>query len=193
MSTLESFNLFIHCRDVLCVLVAQSCPTLPDFMDCGSVPARLLCPLNSPGKNTGVGCHFLPLGNFPTQGSNPGLLHCRWILYYLSRQERPRDVLVSWVDPPANAGDTREAVQSLGQEDSLEEEMATHSSILAWKTPWLEEPGGLQPTGSQRVGHDWASTYTHAQYRIMSDKIGEKFSWDPLQSFPLLKGAQKRK
>ena len=38
---------------------------------------------------------------------------------------------------------------SLGGEDSLEEEMATHSSILAWKIPWTEEPGGLQPTGSQ--------------------------------------------
>ena len=40
-------------------------------------------------------------------------------------------------------------VQSLGREDLLEKEMATHSSILAWKTPWMEEPGGLQSTGSQ--------------------------------------------
>ena len=45
-------------------------------------------------------------------------------------------------------------VQSLGWEDPLEKEMATHSSILAWRIPWAEEPGGLQPTGSQRVGHD---------------------------------------
>ena len=45
-------------------------------------------------------------------------------------------------------------VQSLGQEDLLEKEMATHSSILAWRIPWTEEPGGLQSTGSQRVGHD---------------------------------------
>ena len=45
-------------------------------------------------------------------------------------------------------------VQSLGQEDPLEEEMATHSKILAWKIPWTEEPGGLQSTGSQRVRHD---------------------------------------
>ena len=45
-------------------------------------------------------------------------------------------------------------VQSLGQEDSLEEEMATHSSILAWKIPQTEEPGRLQSMGSQRVGHD---------------------------------------
>ena len=44
-------------------------------------------------------------------------------------------------------------VQSLGWEDPLEKEMATHSSILAWKIPWLEEPSGLQSTGSQRVGH----------------------------------------
>ena len=44
-------------------------------------------------------------------------------------------------------------VLSLSQEVPLEEEMATHSSILAWKTPWSEKPGGLQSTGPQRVGH----------------------------------------
>ena len=47
-------------------------------------------------------------------------------------------------------------VQSLGWDDSLEKEMATHSSILAWKIPWTEEPGRLQSMGSQRVGHDRA-------------------------------------
>ena len=45
-------------------------------------------------------------------------------------------------------------VQSLGREDLLEKEMATHSSILAWKIPWIVEPGRLQSMGSQRVGHD---------------------------------------
>ena len=45
-------------------------------------------------------------------------------------------------------------VQSLGQEDLLEKEMATHSSILAWKMPWIEEPGRLQSMVSQRVGHN---------------------------------------
>ena len=45
-------------------------------------------------------------------------------------------------------------VQSLGREDPLEKEMATHSSILAWKIPWMEEPGRLQSMGLQRVGHD---------------------------------------
>ena len=45
-------------------------------------------------------------------------------------------------------------VQSLDQEDTLEKEMATHSSTLAWRIPWMEEPGGLQSMGLQRVGHD---------------------------------------
>ena len=45
-------------------------------------------------------------------------------------------------------------VQSLGREDPLEKEMATHSSILAWRIPWTEEPGGLQSMGSQGVGHN---------------------------------------
>ena len=45
-------------------------------------------------------------------------------------------------------------VRSLGQDDPLEEEMATHSSILAWEIPWTEKPGGLQFMGSQRIGHN---------------------------------------
>ena len=49
-------------------------------------------------------------------------------------------------------------VQSLGREDLLEKEMATHSSILSWKIPCLEEPGRLQSMGSQRVGHDWVTS-----------------------------------
>ena len=57
-------------------------------------------------------------------------------------------------NPPANAGDAREWVQSLGWEDPLEKGMGTHSSILAWKITWREEPGGLQYMGSQRLGHD---------------------------------------
>ena len=57
-------------------------------------------------------------------------------------------------NPPANAGDIRDAVQSLGREGPLEEGMAAHSSILAWRVPWTEESSGLQSTESQRVGHD---------------------------------------
>ena len=57
---------------------------------------------------------------------------------------------------PANPGDIRDItlVQSLGQEDLLEKGMATHSSILAWRILWTEEPGRIQSMGSQRVGHD---------------------------------------
>ena len=54
-------------------------------------------------------------------------------------------------------------VWSLGQEDALEEEMANHSNILAWRIPWTEEPCGSQSLGSQRVRHDWSNwAHTHA-------------------------------
>ena len=59
-------------------------------------------------------------------------------------------------NPPANAGGMRQ-VPSLGQEDSMEEGMETHSGILAWRIPWTEQPGGLKSIGlyeSQRVEHD---------------------------------------
>ena len=54
---------------------------------------------------------------------------------------------------PGDARDPETQVRSLGWEDSLEEEMAAHSSIHAWRLPWIEEPGRLQSIGSQRVGH----------------------------------------
>ena len=60
-------------------------------------------------------------------------------------------------------------VQSLGQEDPLEKEMATHSSILAWRIPWLEEPVRLQSMGSQRIRHDSATSYkmTHKGFLVL--------------------------
>ena len=84
---------------VLC-LVAQSCPTLGNAMDC-SPPGSSLHG-DSPGKNTAVGCHALLQGIFPTQGSNPGLLHWRWILYWLSHQGSPR--IPEWVAYPSCRG-----------------------------------------------------------------------------------------
>ena len=59
-------------------------------------------------------------------------------------------------------------VKSLGGEDLLEKEMATHSSILALEIPWTEEPGRLQSTGSQRVGHDWA-TFTFFHFECLGN------------------------
>ena len=55
---------------------------------------------------------------------------------------------------PASAGDAGDTGSILGRVDSLEEEMATHASILAWEIPWTEEPGELQPMGSQRFRQD---------------------------------------
>ena len=63
-------------------VVSKSCPTLATLHG-------LLCPWDSPGKNTGVDCHFLLQGIFPTQESNPGLLYCRQILYRLSYEGSP--------------------------------------------------------------------------------------------------------
>ena len=70
-------------------------------------------------------------------------------------------------------------VWSLGQEDPLEKGMATHSSILAWRIPWTEEPGGLQSTGSQRVRHDWRDlARTHTRFNLIQTFIWSKASDD---------------
>ena len=73
---------FIFCPE--CAFFAQSCPTLCDPMDCSPAGSSVHGILQA--RITGVGCHFLLQGIFPTQGSNLGLLHCRWILYQLSQQ-----------------------------------------------------------------------------------------------------------
>ena len=63
--------------------------------------------------------------------------------------------VAQWVKNPPPMQETQETwVQSLGWEDPLEEGTATHSSIISWRIPWTEEPGGLQPIGLQRVRHD---------------------------------------
>ena len=61
-------------------------------------------------------------------------------------------------------------VLSLGQEDPLEKEMATHSSMLTWKIPWAEEPGGLLSKGLQRVGHDWVPMHIYITEWIEVEK-----------------------
>ena len=70
-----------------------------------------------------------------------GLFHLVWTYLVAQTVKRLPTMRETWV-------------QSLGWEDLLEKEMATHSSILAWKIPWMEEPSRLQSMGSQRVGHD---------------------------------------
>ena len=81
------------------VKVAQLCPTLCDSM------VYTWTPWNSPGRNTGVGSLSLLQGIFPTQGSNPGLPHCRWILYHLSHKGSPR--ILEWAIYPFSSRSTQ--------------------------------------------------------------------------------------
>ena len=84
-------SLWLKDLEIMRVLVAQLCLTLCDFMDCS--PPGSSVHGDSPGKNTGVGCHFLLQGTFPTQGLNLGLLHRRQILYHLSHQGSPGEII----------------------------------------------------------------------------------------------------
>ena len=67
--------------------------------------------------------------------------------------------------------------QSLGQEDPLEEEMATHSSVLPWKIPWTEKPGGLQFVGSKRVGHNCVTNSLEKKMASHSNILPWKIPW----------------
>ena len=157
-------------------------------------PTRLPCQWDSPGKNTGVGCHFLlqcmkvksesevaqscltlsdPMDCSLPGSSVHGIFQAR-VLEWVANAGDPNSIpgsgsstgegisyllQYSWASLVAqlvkNPPVTRESwVRSRGWEDPLEKEMAPHSSTLAWKIPWTEEPGGLQSMGSQRVGHD---------------------------------------
>ena len=87
-------------RECRAVLVTHSCPTLCDPVDCS--PPGSSAHGDSPGKNTGVVCHALLQGIFPTQGSNSGLLHSRRILHHLSHQGRP----TTWEKLPKNSTST---------------------------------------------------------------------------------------
>ena len=99
---LSKFNLALYIKRINVIhhtcacLVAQLGPTLCDPMDCS--PPGSSVHGDSPGQNTGVGCHALLQGIFSTQGSNSGLPSYRWILYHLSHQGSPR--ILEWVAYP---------------------------------------------------------------------------------------------
>ena len=119
---------------------------------------------------------FDPMDCSPPVSSVHGIFHSRileWVASPFSRgSSRPRDqtqasciagrskpLILGFPSGSAvkNPSAMQEMwIQSLGQEDPLEEGMATHSSILAWRIPWTLEPGRLQSIGLQRVGHDWS-------------------------------------
>ena len=133
-----------------------------------TVPASFLGPWNFPGKNTGVGCHFHLQRGFPTQGLNSGLPHYRQILYHLNhRGNIPLWLFEYWEFPHSNHSAIQVSSYTLPvlspflrwQAVLLVYKLSTpHSSTLAWKTPWMEEPGRLQSMESLRVGHDWATS-----------------------------------
>ena len=99
INELEQKLIKITCAVLLC-LVALSCPALCDPMDYSLPSSSVLG--DSPGKNIRGDCHALLQGISPTQGTNPGLLHCMWILYHLSHQGSPR--ILEWVASPFSRG-----------------------------------------------------------------------------------------
>ena len=138
------------------VVPFSSCPqSLPAS---GSFPISQLFPWGGQSIGVSDSTSVLPMN---TQDWSP--LGCMWILYQLSHQGSPsaKKAECQRIDAqrlrhlPA-MWETQ--VQSLGWEDPLEKEMATHSSILTWRIPWMKQPGRLQSTGSQRVGHYWATS-----------------------------------
>ena len=78
-------------------------------------------------------------------------------------------------------------VQLLSQEDPLEKGMASHPSILAWRIPWTEEPGGLQSMGSQRVRHDW-SDFTHTWWELLEYSKQPSIMWQLMLLYNLKSG-----
>ena len=146
---------------------------------------RRYSPWNSPGQNNGGGSLSLLQGIFPIQESTQGLLHCRRFLYQLCYHRSPAIEQASkldYIQGILGGSDSKESTWDAGDPYSIPGsgrspgvEMATHSSILAWRIPWTEEPGGLQSMGSQRVGDDWtwldmteddwmANTFSFFQY-----------------------------
>ena len=127
--------------------VAQSCPTLSDPMDCsppgssvhGICQTRVLewLPLPSPNLNN-IQSLFHMISDGQEFGRGLSVLPTSIVAQTVKRVSAMRE---TWV-------------RFLGREDPLEKEMATHSSTLAWKIPWVKEPGRLQSMGSRRVGHD---------------------------------------
>ena len=142
------------------VKVTQSCLTLCNPMDCS--------PWNSPGQNAGVGTLSLLQGIFPTQGSNPGLLHCRRVLYHLSHQGSPR--MLEWVASPFSRGSSRPrnrtGVSSIAG-----------GFFTSWASMEASEARGRWklPEHHQNLGH---ITYTRRKLPILSAEPRWHYSWD---------------
>ena len=155
---IDSLSLVPGWRAVQFSSVAQSCPTLCDPMNCSTpgLPVHHQLPESTQTHVHRVGDAIQP--SYPLSSPSPSAFN-------LSQHQG----LFQWVSSSLVASLVAQTVkrlptmreihvQSLGWEDPLEKEMATHSSILAWKISWMEEPGWLLSMGSQRVVHDWATS-----------------------------------
>ena len=165
------------------MLVTQSCLTLCNPMDCGW-PGSSVCGILQPGVLEWVAISF----------SNPSILspnYCFFIVVrafkicFLRNIELSDAVLLAIIAmlmgfPGGSDVKNLSAVQetqvwSLGQKDPLEKGVDTHSSILAWRIPWTEEPGGPQSMGLQRVEHNWATnafTFTMLIWNFFTESRG---------------------
>ena len=103
----SSLYVFLITYCAVC-LVTQSCLTFCDPTDCSRPGSSVHG--DSPGKNSGVGCHAFLQGIFPNQGLNPSLLHCRWLLYCLSHQGNPK--ILEWVAYPFSRESSRPRKQT---------------------------------------------------------------------------------
>ena len=110
--------------------------------DAGTIPVSGRSPREGNGNSLWYSCLENPMDGGAWRATAQGAKKSRTQLKQLSGSSIMQE---TWVP-------------SLGQDDPLEKEMATHSSILAWKTPWMEEPSRLQSMGSQRVRHDWVTS-----------------------------------
>ena len=157
---------------MLCVCYVTSVVS-DSVQPCGLQPARLLCSWDSPGKNTGVGCHALLQGIFLIQGLNPCLLcFLDWQSSSLPLappcgEGNGTPLQYSYLENPMDGGAWWAAVHGVAEGrtrlsdftftfhfHALEKERATHSSVLAWRIPGTGEPGGLLSMGWHRVEHD---------------------------------------
>ena len=134
--------------------MAKSCSTLCDSMDC-SPPASSVHVISHTRIPEWVALSFSRGFSPPRDQTLISYVSCigRWVLHLSCHLGSPE------------MEETR--VQSLGWEDPLEEGMATHSSVLAWRISWTEEPGGLRSIGSQRVGHDLSNLASTVSYHFV--------------------------
>ena len=169
------FHPEVRSQHVLCLpcVVTQSCPTLCDPKG-GSPPGSgSSVHGDSPGKNTGVGCHALLQGIFPTQGSNPGLPHCRWILYRLSHQGSLKSAW-SFLNLTHHPTASLVAVPGSG---SIPEPLEVRK--IPWRRKWQPTPvflpgeshgqrslAGYSPWGRKRAGHSLVTKQQGFSYSL---------------------------